>query len=90
VRGQEVTNSIMSLNAVNIIEKQAQLCSFSGIIDGVDHVVVRLVAFCRRLARGFKILHQLGKFRKVKRAFLFDPTRFLGLIVDSCNYSGVQ
>ena len=80
----------MSLNAVNIIEKQAQLFSFRGIIDGIDHVVARLVAFCRRLARAFKILHQLCKFCKVKRAFLVATTRFLGLVVDSCDYSGVQ
>ena len=80
----------MSLNAVNIIEKQAQLFSFSGIIDGIDHVVVRLVAFCRRLARAFKILHQLCKFCRVKRAFLVTTTSFLCLVVDRCDYFGVQ
>ena len=80
----------MPLNAVNINEKKAQLFFFSGIIDGIDHVVARLVAFCRRLAHAFKILHQLCKFCRVKRAFLLATTDFFGLIVDGCDYSGIQ
>ena len=80
----------MSLDAVNIIEKQAQFIPFVGIIDGIDHVVVRLVTLCRRLARAFKILHELCKFCKVKRAFLGATTSLLGLVVDSRCYSGIQ
>lgn len=80
----------MSLDAVDIIEEQAQLFPFSRIIDGIDHVVMRLVTFCWRLARAFKILHQLCKFCKVKRAFLVATTRFLGLVVDSCDYLRLQ
>ena len=80
----------MLLDAVNIIEKQAQFISFGGIIDGIDHVVVGLVTLCRRLARAFKILNQLCKFCRVKRAFLGATTSFLGLVVDGCDYSGIQ
>ena len=82
--------SVISLNAVNIIEEQAQLFFLSGAIYGIDHIVVRLVAFCRKLAGAFKILQQLCKFCKIKRAFFLAFRRFPGLVVDSCDYFGFQ
>ena len=83
VNQSDADSSFMPLDALNFIEEQTKLFALRGIIQGIDHVIMRPPRFCGGLAKSIKVLDQLGEFREVKCA---RSVTTAGIKVDRSDY----